>query len=396
MTEVAGGGFAQRSAERAVLSAFRRAFGDEPACAARAPARCVLLGEHTLAHDGVALVVALDREVRIAARATDGTRVRLAAAGLAERFEFDAAEPDPARAPEWAAPVVAAAASLRAAGHALRGFDGAWASSVPAGLGLGARTASAVAAAALWRAIAELGLDDVALAAACVAGAGGADVWALAVAALAARAGHAVWVDARDASVRAVPVPATLRFVVLDGGTPWPDRARVEAERRSDCERALAALRQHDPEMTSLREVAPEEIGRWADRWPEAWSRRLRHVVGEVERARLAAAALEQNETERFGELVFASHRSLREDYEATTPDADLLVELARGAPGVVGARALASASRAATWNAVAAAWVDEFVERVEHRYRERTGRRVDAVVSPPAAGASVERVGGA
>ncbi len=390
-------GWTQRSVERAAAVAFRRAFEVEPVLTARAPGRVILVGEHVGDPEGLVLSVAMEQEVRIAARPSDGSRVRLVSAQSDERLQFDAAQLEPGSHPGWARPVAETAAALRRAGHELRGFDGAVADNIPPSLGLAASTALGVAAAVLFRAISELDLEDRALAElgaesgeeAVDEAAGRVD----ALTALVAEAGRALWVDGRDLSFRRVPLPPALRIVVLDTGLRRPPAPDEYARRREECEAAIAVIRQHDPEANSLRDVTPEELDRWGERLPPPLAKRVRHVVGENERVKLAAAALEQNETERFGELIFASHRSLRDDYEIGAPETEALVELARGAPGVVGARMTGAGLDAGTVNVVAAAWVDEFIERVQHRYHERYGTFPEAYVTAAGAGASVGKI---
>ena len=385
----------QRSAERAAAAAFRRAFEGDAVVGSRAPGRVILVGEDTCYADGLVLSIAMEREVRIAARPREDARVRVVT-GEGAVTEFNCADVDPAGIAEPdAASVARVARSLRGRGHELRGFDGAVATSVPTHLGLASSTAMEVAAGVLLRAISELDLEDSELARACAEaepeapGARGAVVDALT--ALAARPGHAVRVDSLDWALRIVPVPPALRFVILDGGVSRDPVGVEYAKRREECEQAVAAIREHDPETASLRDVTPEEIDRWEGRLPPTLAKRVRHIVGENERVKLAASALEQSETERFGELIAASHRSLREDCDVQVPELDVLVEVARGAPGVVGARMMGSAR--GTVNVVAAAWVDEFIERVQHRYQERFGRRPDAYVTAAAGGAGVGKI---
>lgn len=378
------------------MAAFRRAFEAEAVVAARAPGRVVLVGEDTCGSDGLVLAIAMEREARIVARPRDDSVVRLAPADEGDPLEFDAATPPAtAGAEPDAAAVARVARVLRDAGHELRGFDGAVAGSVPRDVALASSTAAAVAAGALFRAISELQLDDLELAHLCARADAEAPesrgATADALTALVAQAGRVVVVDCLDLTHRTVPLPPALRVVVLDHGSGRGPATGAYARRREEGEAALAAIREHDPEASSLRDVTPEELDRWGERLPTTLAKRVRHIVGENERVKLAAAALEQNETERFGELIFAAHRSLRDDGDLDAPELDALVELARGAPGMVGARMLGSGR--GTVNVVAAAWVDEFVERVQHRSQERFGVRLEVYVTSPAPGASVTRI---
>lgn len=390
-----------RAVDRAAVTAFRRAFEAEPVVGARAPGCVNLMGDGTDLAEGLILTVATEQEVRIAARARDDSRVRLFSADPEARAEFDAANVQVGEVGEvgsWAGYVAGVGWALRRAGHTVRGFDGAVAGNVPVDMGLGSSSALSTAAGVLFRAISELEIADFDLARLCREAetefAGTTCRIADPLTAVAAQQGKALLIDCRDGTVTTVPFPPAARVILLDPGLRREEARAEPAARRAECEAVLARVREHDPEAVSLRDITPEELDHWASHLPATLAKRLRHVVGENERVRLAVSALEHNETERFGELLFASHRSLRDDYEASAPELDALVELAKGAPGVVGARATGRGARGCTVNVVAAAWVDEFIERVQHRYHERYGVRPEAYGTTPAAGASVLRLG--
>src|SRR5438093_4755462 len=136
--------------------------------------------------------------------------------------------------------------------------------------------------------------------------------------------GTALLVDTRSLAHRRVPLPAGAELVVIDSGVAHSNRAGGYNARRAECERACVLLG-----VAALRELGVDDLPRLAG-LPDPLARRVRHVVGENERVLAAVAALETGDVARLGALLDASHASLRDDYEVSTPEIDLLVEAAR------------------------------------------------------------------
>ncbi len=201
--------------------------------------------------------------------------------------------------------------------------------------------------------------------------------------------------DCRSLEIRHIALPAGLRIVVLSTGVERELRSSKYNERRRECEEAVARLAAVDDDVRALRDVEPEQLAALVRHLPAPLDRRARHVVGEIERVHLAAAALEHGEIERFGELMFSSHRSLRDDYEVSSDGLDALVELARQAPGVVGARLTGAGFGGCTVNVVGAALTHDFVASVSQGYEMAFGREPVAYVSDAGPGATVEPVDG-
>ncbi len=317
-----------------------------PAWVWAAPGRVNLIGEHTDYNAGLALPFALPHRTFVAfAPRTDG-RVRLTSdfAGGAVTWSGDVADIGPGRVPGWVGYAAGPAWALREEGLDVGGFDAAIVSCVPLGAGL---SSSAAVECAIGLALADaagepLDGDDAArsrLAWACVraenevAGAptGGMDQ----AASLRSRAGHALLLDFRDGTATPVPFDpdaAGLALLVID--TRWP-HALVDgqyADRRRTCEEAADLLG-----LPSLREI--DGLDAALDRLPtDAMRRRVRHVVTEIRRTSAAVAALwAQNWTD-LGDLMTASHESLRDDYEVSVRALDAAVEASLRA-GALGAR---------------------------------------------------------
>ncbi|NIR42755.1 MAG: galactokinase [Gemmatimonadetes bacterium] len=387
----------------AARDAFRDTFSAQPQWTCRAPGRVNLIGEHVDYNEGLVLPVAIDLEIGLAFRRRDDRRVRIHSLSFDETAEFDiddlapgspVAPPPP---PSWSVYPAAVAWAMRRAHLPLLGIDATIAGDIPPGAGLSSSAAVEIAFAAAFRQVADLGLSDLELARHAHAAendfvgvrCGMMDQ----IASACARRGRAALIDCRSLEVRHIALPPALRMVIVDSGVDRELRDSEYNQRRLECEEAARRLAALDDGIASLRDVPAEAPTSLLDALPAPLDRRARHVVGEIERVRLAAAALENNETERFGELLFASHRSLRDDFEVSCEELDTLVELGRQAAGVIGSRLTGAGFGGCTVNVVSAALVSDFRRYVADGYERLYGRRPRTWVSDPAPGVSVDPV---
>ena len=139
-----------------------------------------------------------------------------------------------------------------------------------------------------------------------------------------------------------------------------------------------------------MRDITPEQVAQYAGELPEVLYRRCRHVVTEIQRVRDAAAALNEGNLERFGALMRQSHVSLRDDYEVSCPELDLLVNIASQQPGVYGARMTGGGFGGCTINLVKREAVQQVTQYVAAEYQEKTGVHPEIYVSAAAAGVSL------
>jgi len=375
----------------------------------RAPGRVNLIGEHTDYNDGFVMPMALARAVRIALVPHREPTVTLWSEQFAERAEFAIGQAPAADTPHWLQYPMAVAQVLAEEGLSLRGFRGVVDGDVPVGAGLSSSAACEVASAlALLVAAAP---DIPSGPAAQAAEAHGLTSERLALLCQSAehrvgvrcgimdqfisihgRAGHAIMLDCRDLSFRAVPLPAgEAAVVIIDSGVQRKLTAGAYNERRSQCEDGAARLAQFDPAVESLRDVSLELFEAHADALPPAVRRRCRHVVTENARVLESVEVLEAGDLERFGELLDASHDSLRDDYEVSGPELDLLVRIARGAEGVLGSRLTGAGFGGCTVSLVRPEAVQRLRDAVLARYQAETGCEPRIWVSPAGDGAAVE-----
>jgi galactokinase len=324
---------------------FAREFGGPATVVASAPGRVNLIGEHTDYNGGEVLPIGIASRTYVALRSAGASsRTRLASATEPGRGEFDAAHP--ARAGRWWDYVAGVASTLGAQrGAAPPAVDLAVWSEVPAAAGLSSSAALEVATALAFGALeARPGgvlSDDAALRElALTAHRAEAEFVGVAVgimdqfASALARAGHALHIWCDTAEFEHVPMRETV--LIFDAAAPRSLRGSAFNTRRAETQEALRLLRRHNPDLTALAKATPGEIA--AAHLPPPLDRRAQHVVAETRRVQQMVRGLKAREPLR-GDLLLASHASLRDDYEASSPELDWFVERVMREPGVRGAR---------------------------------------------------------
>jgi galactokinase len=389
---------------------FRDVFGgDGPVRLARGPGRVNLIGEHTDYNDGFVMPMALPMAVRLAFVTHDVPTVDLWSEQHGERAGFDLGESDPADRPHWVHYPMRVAEVLAEEGVALGGFRAIVSGDVPVGAGLSSSAAYEVASALALLAAAKP--DTPAGPAPAVAEAHGLSTERLAqlcqeaehrvgvrcgimdqFISLHGRAGHAVLLDCRDLSHEAVPLPADrVRVVVIDSAVKRRLTQGAYNERRAQCEQGVERLRAAGEDVQALRDVSPETFAAHEADLPHDVCRRCRHVIAENARVLASAEALRAGDVERFGRLVNESHDSLRDDYEVSGPELDLLVEIARGVDGVLGSRLTGAGFGGCTVTLARPEAVDPLRDAVLERYPKQTGLEPSLWVSRAAPGAGID-----
>jgi galactokinase len=189
-------------------------------------------------------------------------------------------------------------------------------------------------------------------------------------------ADHALLFDCRSLEHRVVPLAAGVRLVICNTMVRHSHASGGYNVRRAECDEILVRLQARDPSIGTLRDISVEELDRVSADLPDLLRRRLRHVVSENERVALTAAALAGGDLDTVGRQLAASHDSLRDDYEVSTPELDLMVELARGKPGVTGARMTGGGFGGCTINLVGEADAEGFASEIRGEFGARTGVR--------------------
>jgi galactokinase len=304
------------------------------AVAAFGPGRVNLLGEHTDYNDGLCLPFAIARGVTVHAQSLEGGRVQAHADDLDEDDEFPAADP-PRGAEGWRAFVHGTIGELHAAGRTVEGVRLQISGDVPRGAGLSSSAALSTGLALALIALAgESEGDRRDLARLCSRVENdwvGAQTGLLdQLAALFGRAGHALRLDCRDLSIAEVPLDLKgWTLAVAPSGHAHTHAASGYNERRAECRAACEALG-----IASLRDAPPDA----PDHLPPPLDRRVRHVLTENARVDAAVSALHDGDLPALGELIDASHASLRDDYEVSVDAVERTVARLKDA-GAAGAR---------------------------------------------------------
>jgi galactokinase len=354
----------------------------------RAPGRVNLIGEHTDYNDGFAMPAAIGLEIRLAVVATAERRVTITLDETGETASFDLDDIGPPTG-TWIDYVAGIAWALAEGDWPLTGFHGLLASDLPRAAGLSSSAALEMAAAlallgpgatvppvtrALAGRRAENGYVGVQ--------SGVMDQFASATGV----ADHAILIDCRSLEWRPVPLPLdTFSLVVCHTGSSRRLDTSAYNERRAECERAVAAIAAIDPSVKSLRDVDPVLLAAAGDRMDPIAARRARHVVEEDARVLETERAFAADDLAEVGRLFAASHASLRDLFDVSSPELDALVEIAVATDGVAAARMTGAGFGGSTVNIVRRDAVAALRERIEREYPARTGLRptvlaVDAV----------------
>jgi galactokinase len=183
-------------------------------------------------------------------------------------------------------------------------------------------------------------------------------------------------------------VPSQVRLMVCNTMVRHEHASGGYNTRQGECQEGLRALQQVLPEIRALRDVSVDELERHRSRLSPVIYKRVRHVVTENERVKMAASALQAADMAKLGELMADSHRSLRDDYEVSTPDLDLMVELASDQKGVYAARMTGGGFGGCTINLVHSGRAEEVQQRLEQNYETRTGLKPTILVCEASDGA--------
>lgn len=302
---------------------------------AAAPGRVNLIGEHTDYNDGFVLPAPIPQQTSVRLVTRPDLQVTVRSAEQNNIGSYVLGQEAPRR--DWTDYVQGVTYALRRAGFEIRGFEAELASDVPMGAGL---SSSAALEVALLRALREafgLQLDDVQLAQLGRA----AEVEFVGVpvgimdqmASSLGKQGRALLIDTRSLETRDVPIPEALELVVVASGVVHAHDTGDYRKRREECATAAAALG-----VSALRDVSLERLER-AEGLTPTIRRRARHVVTENERVLETVAALSSCDRASLTRLFAASHASMRDDFEVSVPEIDLIVSLAAGAQGIVSAR---------------------------------------------------------
>jgi len=362
------------------------------------PGRVNLLGEHVDYNDGVVLPVAIDRVVDIHFRRMEGKQITLYAYDLGEDCSFDADQLDRKTTldgtplPDWALYPAGVIWNLMRYDFQIEGFSADFRSNIPIGAGLSSSAAVEVGFAVVCEALGGWQLERMTMARICQeaeheyvgVNCGLMDQFACACGVQE----HALMLDTRSLAFRAIPLPRDTAIVIADSTLRRSLVTSAYNDRRKDCETAVAYFHEIDPSIRALRDVTPQWFLTAENKLPPDIFRHARHVVEEIARVDEAIRLLEKNDTEGFGKLMIQTHASLRDLYEVSSPELDMLAEGATAIEGCLGARLTGAGFAGCTVNLVRRDRVDPFIRQLRADYLAKTGLVASIFATRPVDGA--------
>jgi galactokinase len=371
-----------------VTQAFQERYGTNPKYIVRAPGRVNLIGEHTDYNDGFVLPMAIDRAIWIALRPRHDDQISCTSLDLETEVHFSL-DSFQRRGEEWGEYLKGVTWAMQEAGMKLSGWEGMLAGDVPVGAGLSSSAALEMAIARVNVVVSGLDWDPTSFA---LLGQRAENIWVGVQCGimdqLVSAAGvedHGLLIDCRSLEVEPIPLPPKASIVILDTGTR---RGLVESaynERRKQCE--VAAQFFHVP---ALRDVSIEQFQANVHGLDVITRKRARHVITENERTLKAAKVMRFGDAKALGQLMNASHESLRDDFEVSNEALNRMVSLAQNNPACFGARMTGAGFRGCAVALVQATQVETFAAYVADAYQQQNNIKPNVYICKASIGADV------
>ena len=374
---------------------FKSAIGHEPTVVARAPGRVNLIGEHTDYNDGFVFPLALDHNTWVAAAPRSDGKLRVISKDIDEDATITLSDWDVANSPVWMKYVGGVVKLISEQGGPVAA-DLLISSDVPVGGGLSSSAALELSTAT---AMAALGGVEISLRDRALLGRRAEHEFAgvpcgymdQMISAL-AKAGHAMLLDTRTLEPTHVPLPTdTHELVIVNSGVRHELASGEYAKRQKDCQVAVAALKEHvDPNITALRDANLEQLNSIEDKVDPIAFKRARHVITEDVRTLAATEALKAKDYAKLGPLLLAAHASIRDDYEVSCKEVDVLVEVVAAVPGVVGARMTGGGFGGCVVAFAEQGTADKVEAAVRAGYDPKFGKQADVILTGTGSGATL------
>lgn len=381
-------------------STYRNKFGHEPAHIARAPGRVNLLGEHVDYNDGFVLPAAIDRATYLAFSPTDAPHSTLIAADFDQQVSFSP-ETIPSKTqlngsslPEWGLYPAGVMWTLMEEKLSTPAVNAVFSSNVPRGSGLSSSASVEMGFVIAWQTLGGWTLPPMKRA---LLGQKAENKYVGVNCGIMDQFASACGVenkllllDCRSLEWITLPLPNDVAIIVADTTVRRKLTSGEYNKRRDACEEAVRLLKRDLPDIQSLRDVKPDDFNRLSRKLPEEVEKRARHVVEEIQRSDQSQVLLEAGDIQNFGRLMNECHVSLRDLYEVSCPELNVMVNIAQTLAGCYGARLTGAGFGGCTVNLVAIEKVDGFVDALTKRYEQETGLHPEIYVTRASNGAGL------
>ena len=379
---------------------YRKKFGGSPTYIARAPGRVNLLGEHVDYNDGFVLPAAIDRATYVAFSPADTDHSTLVAADLSQDASFSAEsvltknQADLSPLPEWAHYPAGVMWSLLEEKLAVPSINAVFMSDVPQGSGLSSSASIEMAFMVAWQKLGGWELPSMQRA---LLGQKAENKYVGVNCGIMDQFASACGVenkllllDCRSLAWNPISLPDNVSIVIADTTVRRKLTSGEYNERRQACEEAVSILSNDLPYIRALRDVSVEDFDRLCDQLPDVVEKRARHVVEEIERTNCAISLLNQGDIHEFGKIMGECHVGLRDLYEVSIPELNIMVEIAQSLPGCFGARLTGAGFGGCTVNLVEKTAVDVFASELAQRYQTETDLKPEVYICKASDGANI------
>jgi len=363
---------------------FMQKFGSAPEHIGRALGRVNLLGEHVDYNDGFVMPAAIDLATYVAFSPSPEFTSHIMAFDFHEEIDIDNSsivsktQSDHSPLPEWGLYPAGVMHTLLQKGLPVPSINAVFASDLPRGSGLSSSASVEMVFLATWQTLGGWPMALMERAQLCQkaemeyvgVNCGIMDQFASACGV----EGRLLYLDCRSLTWDTVALPGDVSIVIADTMARRKLTSGSYNLRRAECETAVSLLKNELPTINSLRDVSIPDFERFAPALPIQIEKRARHVVEEIQRTREARVYLENSDSVSFGKCMFASHTSLRDLYEVSCAELDILVTIAQTLPGCLGARMTGAGFGGCTVNLVETHKKDEFAALLKEKYQKTTG----------------------
>lgn len=383
-----------------ITRVFQETYGSPPMHIVRAPGRVNLLGEHVDYNDGLVLPAAIDRATYLAFSPSGSPLSSILAMDMNDQaflsLESARSRTQEAGAPllEWMLYPAGVLWAIGEEGLDTSGIQAVFASNVPRGSGLSSSASVEMAFMLAWQALGGWTLPPMQRA---LLGQKAENQYVGVNCGIMDQFASACGVessllllDCRSLEWKTIPLPEDVSIVIADTTVRRKLTTGEYNKRRSACEEAVRLLKEDLPDIQALRDVSVEEFNRYAGKLPEEVAKRARHVVEEIERSQQAESLLEIGDIAQFGALMNECHISLRDLYEVSCPELDVMVRVAQSLDGCYGARLTGAGFGGCTVNLVERDQADEFAALLAKGYEAETGLKPEIYITRASNGAEL------
>jgi len=361
-----------------------------------APGRVNLIGEHTDYNEGFVLPIAIGKKIIMLGQSRSDRLVQVFDLGYKAEAKFSLGNLSPSKKDTWANYLMGVMDEIQKAGYPLQGANLIFTSNIPQRVGLSSSAALEVVTALTMAKLNLLEIKLVEMAHLCRraennfvgVACGIMDQYISCL----GQKNYALFIDCRSNDYEPVPLKDHNYQIVICNSKV--QRGLVNSEynkRKEECKMATEFFKHKlNRDIRALRDISIDEYKKYQSKLPEVTARRARHIISENYRVQTGVQALRMGNYSAFGQLMIESHQSLKDDYEVSCPELDLLVDLALKHEGVLGARMTGAGFGGCTLNLLRREYVDAFKKTIKQGYKKITGILPDIYVTPPAEGAKV------